>query len=164
MSEFSEPPPLPPEEVLESRIEALASRAFPTARALWDEVGRGFVFVEARFYLEDSQASRTGWALYDLDRESRRAVKVISGRGAVEIPTSEVRAKATPELSAEAIEQLRAARRATPRELLRPSTIQSGGFRLVRADPGSANLFLQAYGLLAPITRRGSGHGSDWAT
>jgi len=143
LSEFSEPPPLPPEEILRPRIDALASRALPQASNLWAEVGDGFVFLDARFYIRDSQVSRAGWALYDLDRESRRAVRFLVGRVRPEI-------RRTEGLREEA-QEFRIAREPTPRELLRPSSIQSGGFRLVRAEPGSAEFLLDAYGLLVPI-------------
>jgi hypothetical protein len=127
---------------LRPRIAFLEAEALPRASEVWREIGAGFVFVEARLRLLDSQASHAGWALYDLDRESRRAMRVMTGRGAFE-PT----VRETPVLRAE-VERARAA---TPRSLLRPSPIQYGGFQLRHAEPGSTEFYLDAYGLVGSV-------------
>jgi hypothetical protein len=145
MSDYSDPPippSLPPEEYLRPRLAFLEAETLPRASEVWQEVGPGFVFVEARLRLLDSQASHAGWALYDLDRESRRAMRIIAGRGRFE-PT----ARETPPIRAE----VERAQRATPRSLLRPSPIQYGGFTLLRAEPGSTEFLLDAYGLVATV-------------
>src|SRR4051794_14423277 len=118
MSEFSDPPPLPPEEILRPRIEAFALRTLPATWDLWTEIGQGLVFVDARFYVRDSQVSRAGWALYDLDRESRRAARLIAGRGTLDFAEE----KPPPQV----VQELAVARAAPPRALLRPSPIQHG--------------------------------------
>jgi hypothetical protein len=144
MSEYSEPPALPPNEVLAPWLGRLEARTLPRAKALWADVGRGAVLVETRFYVRDGQASRAALALYDLDRESRRSLRLLAARGSLDLPESEADAP-------EVYREVRSARQASPRSQLRPTAIDRGGFSLLRADAGSADFLLDAYGLLAPV-------------
>ena len=118
------------------------SRVLPLSRDVWNEIGQGFVLVEARFSILDAQVSRAGWALYDLDRETRRSVRVIAGRGELDVPREIPRVVQT---------EIASARRATSRGLVRPSPIEAGGFQVLRAEPGSAQFLLDTYGLLTTV-------------
>jgi hypothetical protein len=133
---------LPPDEFVNPRIEYLTTRVYPRASEFWREIGSGFVFVEARLHVPHDQATRAALTLYDIDREARRAVRIIAGRGRFE-PTDW-----DEPVIYRTVER---ARSATPRRLLRPTPLQVGGFRLLHAAEGSADFFLDAYGLLASV-------------
>lgn len=141
MSEYEEPS-VPPEDVLRPRLDVLASHTLARASEIWGDVGGGFEFVEARFRVLDAQASRAAFALYDLDKESRRSVRVIAGRGRFEPAIGE---------SPRTLREVQSARGATSRGLLRPTRIEYGGFTVLRAEPGSAEFLLDAYGLLSSV-------------
>jgi hypothetical protein len=136
---------LPPEEFVTPRVEFLTHEVYPRAKTLWDDLGGGSVFLEARLHVPEAQASRAALTLYDIDREARRAVRIIVGRGIFD-PAYDVAGEVP--VAARLIEQ---ARTTTPRRLLRPAPIRVGGFRLLRAEEGSADFFLDAYGLLAAV-------------
>jgi hypothetical protein len=133
---------LPPEEFVNPRVDYLTTEVFPRASELWREIAPGFVFIEARLHVPEAQATRAALTLYDIDREARRAVRIIAGRGRYEPGVGEEPA---------IYRTVERARESTPRRLLRPTPIQVGGFRLLRAEEGSADFFLDAYGLLASI-------------
>jgi hypothetical protein len=135
--------PVPPEEYLQPRLGHLVTEVLPHAARTWREVGSGFEFVGASFHIPETQASRAALALYDLDREARRAVRVMAGRGQY--------SEATWEGEAAVLREIQSARGASPRRLLRPTAIDYGGFNLEKAEPGTTEFFLQAYGLLAGI-------------
>lgn len=134
--------PLPPEEFVAPRLDYLATEVYPRASEIWREMGTGYVFVGARFHIPEVQATRAALGLYHIDRETRRALKIMAGRGRFDLPPDEDR------LVYEVVERAKAA---TPRRLLRPTSVQSGGFELLRAEPGSADFFLDA--LRAAISR-----------
>src|SRR5947207_2118018 len=73
--------PLPPEEYVTPRLDYLTYEVYPRASEIWRDTGVGYVFVGARFHVPDAQATRAALSLYDIDRETRRALKIMAGRG-----------------------------------------------------------------------------------
>jgi hypothetical protein len=133
---------VPPEEYVAPRLSYLETSVFPRTSVLWRDIGSGFVFVEAVLRSPDQQASRAALALYDIDREARRAARIVAGRGDYQPRTDD------PVPIRKAVEQ---ARGASARRLLRPAPTRVGGFRLLRSDEGSAEFYLDAYGLLRDL-------------
>jgi hypothetical protein len=133
---------LPSEEYIAPRLDYLTTEVFPRAAEIWNETGTGYVFVDTRLHIPDAQASRAALSLYEIDRETRRALQIIAGRGRYESQFDEEPA---------IYRVVERARAATPRRLIRPTPIPAGGFVLVRAEPGSADFFLDAYGLLSAV-------------
>lgn len=133
---------VPSEQYVAPRVEFLSNEVYPRAAAAWKSFGDGYVFMGARFHVPAGHASQAAIALYDIDRETRRAIRIIAGRGQFEPRIHET------ELVQRSVER---ARSQSPRQLLRPIPTGLGGFELLRAEPGSANFFLEAYGLLSAV-------------
>jgi len=73
-------PAIPPESYVAPRLMYLNDHVYPESRALWlkEFGGDSFVFLEARFRVPHNASSRAALALYALDRETRRALRIVA--------------------------------------------------------------------------------------
>ena len=141
--------PLPSDEYVAPRLDYLTKEVFPRAIETWHEIADGFVFVGARLFVPEAQATRAALTLYDIDREARRAIRIIAGRGYFEASADDLLVAADE--IAVVSRLVEGAREATPRRLLRPAPIRLAGFELLHAERGSADFFLDAYGMLKAL-------------
>lgn len=99
-------------------------------RTQWSELPRPLQ-VEGRLFLPDRQATTAALALYHVDLETRRAAHLLS-------------LLSTPEsASPDAFSLL------PPEEWLTPARPSDGGLTVERAEPGSLEVYLLAYGLVS---------------